>query len=474
MRKIILYPFLLVILAMSSWGGEHDYDLAYWSQRGYKFAIGPITPEQAKQAIINWAGRQNLSIQLGEAFYWNRPEVGRIPSYGFDPAGGGGLSPDYISWYVFWVRDPNPDSKYTGAISVDSWTGEVKGIFKDLPARLGERNISGMLTPQQALNIAKQIATSYFPNIPIDTMEVDFYPDTTQDGTTWEQCGNRICVSFQTSIINSLGEKVEVKTQTVEVWIDSYTGELTEIFACYEPIEVSPVRSLTYEEIAQAVASFFYGMGAESIRISAVGPYHPPTGTVLNNIGEHAYWFISRGEPYGPQRLYTYVHWSVVLPSLSGTGTAYVDGHTGEIIYAPIVMAVGGAPEEIRKKESGVKPTFLLFFNGMKREPKNPPLFKGGQIYISVDDVSAMGFKVGRKGYVIGYMAKRAYLDEGDVINEKGKRYIKGKALEKLKGVVTNYTEEENQFHIIVLNEKLFKLGQEYRAKLREKNPEKP
>jgi hypothetical protein len=42
--------------------------------------------------------------------------------------------------------------------------------------------------------------------------------------------------------------------------MDSKTGELCEIFCCYEPIEISPIPTLTIEQLAEAVTSYFTGL----------------------------------------------------------------------------------------------------------------------------------------------------------------------------------------------------------------------
>jgi len=168
MRKFSLVMFLIFCTALAL-ASQYDWDFQYWGQI-MQFAMGPITLEQAKAAIINWSGRENLIIKLCPIYSWEKP-WGRAPSGGLKP--NGDLLTNYTTMYAFSVEDPNPDGKYSGTIYVDSWSGMVMEIFKSFGQVRDNRNIANMLTPQQAINQAKEIVLSYFPNVPIDSLTPD-------------------------------------------------------------------------------------------------------------------------------------------------------------------------------------------------------------------------------------------------------------------------------------------------------------
>ena len=455
MKRFGLFVFL-TFYALLAWAGKYDWDFEFWDQFMH-FSIGPVTPEQAKEAIINWSGRQNLIIKLSPIYAWKNP-LGRVPSGGLKP--GGNPISNYTTVYAFSVKDPNPDKKYSGTVYVDSWSGAVMGISKSFGRVRDDRNIANMLTPQQALNRAKEFILSYFPDVPIDSLTPNWADDEpTEDGSSWKEYDDFLSVIFRKELLTPDGEEVRIYIQEVSISMDSNTGELEDIDYCYEPLEIAPWPTLTREEIAQAVTSYFYGLGAESVVISHTG------------YG----WNVEREEPYGIQRLSTLVAFKAFpspdLPPdiknlLDNLNICFVDGHTGEVFYACLEFILGGPFGGIGRKEPS---SLSVFYNGQRRETISPPFLQNGGVYISLEDVKKMGFRVGKKGYVVAYKGNRAELKRGDIISKDGREYIRGEALGKIKGVRVHYGEETKEFHILVLNEKLFQMGQECRAKLEKK-----
>lgn len=441
---------LLILFALWAKGDEHDFDFQYWTEHGYKFSIGPVTPEQAKQAIINWAGRQNLEIELAPIYYWMEPEEGRLPSYKINP--GGSISPELTSWYAFGVEDPNPDHKYTGTVYVDSYTGQIKGITKGWVVR-DSGSISDMLPPQQAINVMRNIVASYFPDVPIYSMDLPFLDDyVTEDGSSWKTYEDVIYLTFAERTFTPDGKPVWIYTKCVDIAIDSQTGELQEMFRCYEPLEISPIPSLTYDEMAQAVTSYLYGLGATYVEIL--------------DIGGSEEWRINREEPYGPQRLYTNIEVYIEgIPSLpDGNYFGYVDGHTGEIFNAhQSILGIALSPSTSEKPSS-----LSILFNGRKVKTSSPPIIQKGKVYISVEDVKKMGFNLKKeKKWQISYKNKRATVEDGEIMSKGKTKYILGTVLGRLEGVITRYNKNSNKFYILILNEKAFKKGREERLKLK-------
>lgn len=290
-RRIFL--LLGVLFSLSLFADERDFDFGYWTKQGMKFAIGPVTVEQAKQAIINWSGRQNLNIELLPLYAWGKTFMGRIPNFGISPSSITLPIAQYTTQYAFSVQDPNPDGKYTGTVLVDSYTGQIQELLKGLSELREDQNIANMLSPQQAMEKARQWVASYFPNIPIASMSVDFvFPPLSEDGSTWENYDDYVTFGFFNRTSTPDGETVELLLQSVIVMLDSNSGELLNMRVCYEPLEISPTPSLTKEEIAQIVASYLYGLGAQVVYI--------------RDIGGPRRWYVAREEPYGQQRLYTY------------------------------------------------------------------------------------------------------------------------------------------------------------------------
>ncbi len=449
--KIRFISIFLLLLTFSAFGGLHDWDFEYWSSFGKKFAIGPVTPEQAKQALINWAGRQNLKIELAPIYYWREPAGVRIHP-GLEP--GGSIVPVYISWYAFGVQDPNPDNKYSGTVYVDSYTGKVMEINRGFGEIRQDKNVANMLPPQQALNLAKKAVLSYFPNIPIDSFTADFIPppELTADGSSWEEYDDEVCVSFHNRFITPDGENVDIYIQRASVYMDSNTGEPLEVNACYEPLEISPIPTLSKEQIAQCVVSYFLGLGAEVVYIAEIG----------NG------WSLEREEPNGIQRLYTLVMFQAI-PSpdappevknlLENLNCCAVDGHTGQVFSGMLILPLG-SPISNKPRKGDIE----VFFNGQRVGLSFPVIQDKEDLYISFEDVKKMGFKLRPSGgkYIIYHKANKkniAKIDEAELFEKEGEKYIKGKALSKLKGVITHYAKDTDDFHIAIVNEKAFQKG---------------
>lgn len=429
---------------------------------GEEKSFGPITVEQAKQAIIQWSGRGNLQIT-----FWDPEEY--IAGQGTHPgrsAGGGikGIHPTahdrYVQCYGFFVDDPNPDKKYSGRVWVDSYTGAVVEIEKD-NFKVREGNISDMLSPQQALSIAREAVASYFPNVPIYSFEdvVFFEPDMSGNGS-WAYYEDYIRIIFYKSYVTQEGKKVDIDFQYARATIDSQTGEVWDVSAVYEPLERDPLPSLTVEEAVQSLVSYLYALGAQYVEVG-LGPLYPDYPYTISPA-----WRLEKESPNGPQRvgigIFCYLENPPDNPQLFPCPWifCFVDGDTGEVIYGEFTDI--GVPKSALQKAS----TPSVFFNG--KEVKTKPLLKDGKLYINIKDLKAMGLNIEKKGeaYTISFRGNKATL-LGKEILKKGKDvFIKGDSLSRLKGIITLYNKEGKRFHIVVANEKSYKRGLKERSLL--------
>lgn len=448
----LLFSFLLVVCAFCM------------ARSGYpqnEYSIGPVTRQQAKQAILQWSGRSNLNIV--EEFPLDEIDPGEVVPLGAC-AGGGlkGIHPTahgaFGTYYGFGVLDPNSDRKYFGEIYVDTYAGAVV-MIKKMPVEPRQGIIANMLPPQQAINVARQITSSYFPNIPIHSLGgVETDPKIKSDGS-WEKYQYTIYVDFYNRITTEKGE-VKVDVQWVSVWMDSWTGELEDLEVWYEPLEINPVPALTIEEAVQSLISYFYGLGAEEVEIVDVYPR----------------WHICRESPNGPQRLLLQVDCKVwetegsnILPG--NFWTCAVDGHTGEIVWGePKILSM---PAPFLMEKEPLRPS--LFFDG--RKTKANLVLKNEKIYVNVEDIKEMGFMVekGEEGYTISYKDEKATFPDKELLKRGSDVFIEKESLSKLKGVMTQYNKETKRLHIWVMNEKAYKKGLEDRKKFgKGKSPQEP
>ncbi|MBC7328073.1 hypothetical protein H5T87_08160 [bacterium] len=418
----MLKRFVLYILFLIAWMGFSAY---------MPDPLGPVTMEQAKQAIVNWAGRQNLEIN----FEGHNPHPG---CYWYE-----------FQCYKFSVYDPNPDGKYSGYISVDSFSGAVVEIERPYCMNLKpDEEITSMISPMQAITIAKEAAKSYFPNVPIESFEMAIDPDIINNGAAWSEHRRRIFVYFENAIYTPSGEKVWIDVQGVTVVLNSETGEWWAISCAYEPIEISPIPNISQEEAIQSAISFLYALGAEYVELEDV----------------EEVWSLAREEGGGPQKVVKGIElhqYPGVYGTYEGCGAwIKVDGHTGEVLRW--TFSWGGFYPEKKK--------FLtLLFNGKEYKWKQKPIVKSEGIYISSDDVKMMGFKVAKSGknYLISYKKGKATIGGKDVIQVKGKLFIKSSALEKLKGIKVKHLKEFNILNIWVMNEKSYQQGKKEREKMK-------
>ncbi|MGB9878276.1 MAG: hypothetical protein ACPLPS_10975 [bacterium] len=444
MQKRVFVFF--VILCAIAIGGGYEEDKYFW---------GAVTVEQAKQAIIQWSGRSNLIIKQVPPGEMDLEEL----AYG-DCAGGGmrGIHPTahgmFIKCYVFEVEDPNPDHKFSGWVGVDSHTGAI-AIMSTRHVAISKGNISDMIPPPQAISLARQITASYFPHIPIYSFEgVKTMPDIGSNGS-WEEYNPAITVWLYNRLLTQKGE-VEVGIQEVMVGLDSQTGEPEDIVVIYEPLQIDPTPTLTVEEAVQALISYLYGLGADSVEIRDISKR----------------WYIEKESPNGPQHIYIIITCWVTEPEGSNIfpypmWSCAIDGHTGELIWGNFWVPPWGGP--LQKSKKVFPPS--LFFDG--KETKAKLILKGEKVYINIEDLKAVGFKVekGEGKCTISYKDEKADF-AGEEILQKGKDvFIEGESLGKLKGVMAKYRKEFKEFHIWIKNEKAYKKGLEDREKLGKGKP---
>jgi len=387
--------------------------------------LGPVTIEQAKQSILNWAGRQNLEISFE----------------------GRSSHPGCLYWefqcYKFFVWDPNPDHKYSGYVMVDSFSGLVTEIER--PARLieAEPHPPNMISPSQAINIAKEVALSYFPNVPIDSLTLDTEPKIINNGASWDEYSDTITLWFAQTSYTPSGERVWMRVRKVGVGLISDTGEWWGIDCVYEPLEINPLPTISTDDAINSAISFIYALGAEYVELEEVEDD----------------WWLLREEGGGPQRVVKEVHLECFpSPYEAGEGGGvllWVDGHTGEIWRYEFSWGGGFSPEK--------KKSLALVYRGKELKWKEKPIIRNGGIFISLKDLEAMGMKVRKegKGYTLSYKDDKAKMGREDIINVKGKAYIKSDALKKLKGIEVKLLKEFNILNIWVRNEKGYSQGKE-------------
>lgn len=431
-----------------------------------EIAQGPINIEQAKLIIKKWAGRQNLLIDYPPPDYAPfRPfeeHPGRFLREGIIPT----LNPlSYEQCYVLKVTDPNPDKKYNGFISVDSWTGEITHIQHcehpkpgEIAIQSGDKpriptgNVSKMIPPQRAKKIARQYIKSYFPNVPVEKFSCKISsPSPTSDGNSWKKYDDALEFSFYRELTNSRGEKVWIGVQRFWVRIGSTKGDLSEIEGCYEPIEISITPALSIDEAVEAGMSFFYGLGAQSVEVESVD----------------SEWSLDRESPNGKQVITLTIELLTTAPpnaprrvaELVSTSFGFamhivcVDGNSGEVRHWETASG-GGAIEK--------SPKLVFLFRGRERKLKHGLLLQNGAVYISFDDLKSLDFKIEQKGelYSISFKDKMATVDNNSVLSKGKVKYLNGSSLTKLKGARVEYMKEKNRFHIWFLNERAFKQGE--------------
>lgn len=414
--------FLLLLISSPIWGSD------------LLELVGPVSVEQAKQVIINWAGRGNLEIRL---------------------EGPGSTSPATVCWfdqcYSFYVWDPNPDHKYSGYVYVDSFSGVVTEIEHVGAINLKQdEEVVSMISPMQAINIAKEAVLAYFPFIPIDSFAIETFPHTINNGAAWEEKASNVLIEFIRTTYAPSGEEIWMDVQHARVAVNAETGEWWDIRCAYEPIEISPIPALSTEEVIDSTISFFYGLGREYVEEEKVEDV----------------WHLVREEGGGPQRVIKEMFLSC-YPGFYGESNGrnlwiIVDGNTGEILHWE---ACWGS-SSMEKKDS-----LTLVFKGKERKWKQKPIIKNGEIFISLDDVKAMGFKVGRrgKGYAISYRRGKTEITGRDLLWVKGKVFIRSGALEKIKGTKVKYLKEYDILNIWVMVDWAYKRGQKERDKLKDR-----
>jgi hypothetical protein len=456
--KRIFYTMFSLLLSLTILYAE-TLDIGALKQaqhwRDQEIAFGSLTLEQAKQSIINWAGRTNLIINLlpydnGGWSMWDRellPPVEGIEGvtvpYGYYPV-------FHRTKYVFTVDDPNPDKKYSGIIAVDSWTGRVMGIYKGVPPesvelynKMGSENITYMITPQQAISLASQYLTDYFPQIaPILSNQSPFLnPLPTSDDKSWTFFSPGITITWD-KIANDIGD--------IQVWVDlvldSYTGKLMKIgIVKYDTAEISFQPTISEEEALQSALSFLYGLGAEHLEVEEVTRsliFRPSPGSPQRIV----YWIYFENTkarddaPEGVKKLLgVYVPHKVWVT---------VDINTGEILGVMDRKVLCGGWEWEKFKSP------RIYFNG--REEKAKMITKGKDAFVSIDSLKKIGFALAlKKGkYRLSFKGKSIDLKQEEVIKENGALLLNVRALNKLDNIKVVYSEKLKTIDIWTVNEK--------------------
>jgi hypothetical protein len=427
----------------------------------YEYIIGPVSVEQAKQAIIQWSGRTNLDIQYmppdnsRNKYLWETPIPGasyklHLGIQGIHYPHGRDPEIEEKIWYPFTVTDPNPDKKYEGIVYVDSFTGEVTGIMKTTPD-VKEGTVDDMIPPRQAIERAKEIVSAYFPNIPLSSFEgIWSDPKITPNGS-WEEYCFSIAIRLYNRVLTPNGKEIEISCQEVVVEMDSQTGELYRVGATYEPLEINPMPTLSEEEATQAIISYLYGLGATNVEVKV-------------DIGGG---FVDRIFPNGPQVVaYGGPICFVEKPSgaaniPAGLYVFTINANTGEVLTGLGLIAMG-APLPTKHKPANLS----VLFNG--KEAKVKPLINNGIIYLRVADLKGIGFEVLNKkdGFLISYKKQGANFGGKEVLRKGKETFIRGESLRKIKGIMTSYWDKGKKFHIWVINEKAYRRGQLDKARL--------
>jgi len=478
-RKIL--AFLTVASLLMLWGmgrglcDEHDYDLEWWAQSG-TYSIGPITVDQAKQIILNWAGRGNLEIELAPVYEWDEHparECAGVPWLGQD------VKPYLNQCYVFYIKDNNPDHKYTGRVVIDSYTGNIVSFSTQHQFQLIDKkgDIANMLPPQTIVNLAKQYVASYFPNIPLEQVELQGIayagPPTPVDGgemsgpdnfffsvkgeEPWKAYSGSVIVMWE-NFLHYGDVCIDMRLQQVSVELDSETGQLCELKCVYEPLEINPQPTLSDQEVEEIVLSHFYGLGYTDVSI------------------ERDYgWSITRIAPNGRQVLSKWL--DILAYTSDGTMWAFwvkVDGHTGEIWQGS--MSLGGLPPNPSSSGSSKTSSLKVKFDGKELKLSSSPVRKNGKLFLAVADIQKMGIKLNKlgKGLVLLFRGQKVSVDNKDILTQGKNRYVNVAVLGKIKNMMVNYNENLGSLNIWVKNEKAYNEAKTVAEKLKKNMPKPP
>lgn len=459
MRKFFVILFYIGFIGITLSSEALDINALKKEQHWFdeQIAFGPLPIESAKKAIINWAGRQNLSINL---LPYDDPEWTIFPeSTTSAPLGIEGITVPYgrfpsfpnhyfLTNYAFWIKDPNPDKKYSGYVFVDSWSGRIVAIKKfirrsSILALLENRtSISDMISPQRAKALAYQYLSDYFPQI----AQIAFNkppqssPPTTSDESSWEWFEYKI--GF---ISTQVAQNVSDYFVSIYVNLDCYTGELIGIYCrYYDVMEVSPHPYISEETALETALSFLYGLGAEHIELERVDKSFP-----------------LRESPNGRQR----VAYDILLKNTSAREDApleikrllgdinfphkllvRMDIHTGEIL--------AGLDTKVLAMRTEFFESPHLYFNA--RERKAEILTIGKDAFILANDIKELGFSLqkSRGRYVLNWGQENVMLEEKKIKSEGRKMYISISALNKLKRVKAIYSNKLKTIDMWTINEK--------------------
>jgi len=466
MRKLVSlllsFGFAITLLRAETLDVNALKQAQRWSDE--QIAFGPLSIETAKQAIINWAGRQNLVIDLApyEDIEWDtfliHSTISRLGvegitiPYGYDYSE---TSCFFKTNYVFKVQDPNPDRKYSGYVYVDSWTGRITGINRvelistDFVRTVKEKgmNVKDMISPQQAKTLAPQYLADYFPQVAqIVSNKLEMVdPLPTPDGQSWTMFDPHICVGFA-NIPQATGEPIV----WVSIGLDCFTGQL-ETIDCgyYDVLEVSLQPDVSEETAVETALSFLYGLGAEHLEIERVGISLPfresPNGRqriaydiFLGNTmaRDDAPLEVKRllGDYYFPHKLFV-----------------RVDIHTGEVLLVADRKAMCARAEHPSNPK--------LFIDG--REQKAKILCKDDYAGILAEDLKKLGFSLGSKNgkAMLRWKGEVIPLEENKILKENGGTYINVEALNKFKGLKVIYAKRLKTIDILKLNDKAWQKG---------------
>ncbi|MGB9878134.1 MAG: hypothetical protein ACPLPS_10235 [bacterium] len=432
--------------------------------RDEEIAFGPITIEQAKQAIIAWSGRQNLAIDLApyDDYIWDDESASWSRS-STTPLGIEGITVPYRyfplmfrRYYVFKVNDPNPDGKYNGYISVDSWTGRVVGIDKgNLPEhevlylKEHRESVSDMISPQQAISLAHKYLSDYFPQI-FQIVSTGYWgiddPSLTSDKTTWLFFSPWIHVGYD-KFPSEIGD-VDIH---IDVCLDCYAGKLARIDCReYDVAEISLKPDISKEEALEIALSFLYGLGAEHLELMRLAE-----GTIFreypNGRQRVAYevWFDNTKAREDAPREVIRLLGSAHIPHRIWVR---VDIHTGEILHVEDVKLMCMRTKIFKHPH--------LFLNGEEKDVR--VLLKNGEAFISIDDLKKIGVLVQLKGkgYVLRYGKENVSIEK-EVQKINGSLYLNVQALNKLRRLKAIYSKTLKTIDIWTVQEKALKDAKE-------------
>jgi len=418
-----------------------------------------ISVEEAAQKIREFEGNPSYPLRyIGLDYELTEEQMG-------------GTGPKMPWPCYFFVKD-DPQAPMNVCYFVDPYTGQI--IFRwDRHTDFGilshqEGNISNMITPQQAYEIAKNFILAHNPDVNLSNYEVLIsFPQLTPSGGVeipklpyspnliWQLYWADIYFIFQKRLKDANGNlswQIGDEACTFQITMDSETGKIGQYLQRRYPINVASTPQISGEQ-AEQMALGAFNSPPYSPYVSYAEVEKKELNLMWNDVPPNCFALIWRVYV----KTYTvYDEYRIAL----GTQEApriwevVIDANSGEIYRVMSFLGSAGkvSPSKEQREKFKKAPRVQIPWLIIEEEHNNiiKPIQYKGKFFIEDWQAGSLGVRVIKEGdsVFLLYKNRKAKLSKADVLSKNGKLFVSLDSVMKISDYQAKYVSKGRTIYL--------------------------